>query len=486
MDILAGIEAAKANTNLKQYMATVNQLANATGLSPRDLAASNTLGSAFQALTNNSIGIGPLLSAGQSVPNIGSLNPLLVAAAAALSEQHAKSMFSSAPPLALSLPQMANFNVLPSIFHSQFGQGEGTAEQHTDGQKQKEDQNVPTLVSLLASASVGTPQRQIANLVKKKTPTQTPPAKRSRLSQKAAKKEGFLEHSNAFFGTSTNSEFPNASVDSPSGTEVPLTASLLSALTATSGKFPLAAASPPALPSPPYAQNSMASSVASHQPPKSALSSPISNNTLVRRLSSLSASSSSTNGTGTTIGGTGTAHNAMPIVLPRTPQRKPAAPIPAEKKDGAYYERRRKNNDAAKRSRDTRRQKEEQTAQRAAYLEQENIQLRKRVDMLNAELARHRAILFSLAAPTANASLLTNTPPPQASAEERRHSHVLASPTSTTTANGECHPRPGTEDTVETERNGLRMLKREGGTPFEDDDEKGQGESDGAEGGKSP
>ncbi|VDN56546.1 unnamed protein product [Dracunculus medinensis] len=82
-----------------------------------------------------------------------------------------------------------------------------------------------------------------------------------------------------------------------------------------------------------------------------------------------------------------------------SPHRKQAAPIPNEKKDEAYYERRRKNNDAAKRSRDARRQKEEAVAARAALLEQENIQLRSQVALLQKETAKLHLLLFSQTKP---------------------------------------------------------------------------------------
>ncbi|OZC12920.1 basic region leucine zipper [Onchocerca flexuosa] len=79
----------------------------------------------------------------------------------------------------------------------------------------------------------------------------------------------------------------------------------------------------------------------------------------------------------------------------QSPHRKQAAPVPDDKKDEAYYERRRKNNDAAKRSRDARRQKEEAVAARAAFLEQENIQLRSQVVLLKNETAKLQLMLFS-------------------------------------------------------------------------------------------
>uniref|UniRef100_A0A914HH45 BZIP domain-containing protein n=1 Tax=Globodera rostochiensis TaxID=31243 RepID=A0A914HH45_GLORO len=131
--------------------------------------------------------------------------------------------------------------------------------------------------------------------------------------------------------------------------------------------------------------------------------------------------------------------------------------------DQAYYERRRKNNDAAKRSRDTRRLKEEVTAQRAAYLERENSQLKKQVGLLSAELAKHKAVLLSLAPPPNVPSMLQKTPPKASNASCRRQCHVLASPTSTTGVNeatAECHSAK--KNTV-AEENGIRSCwKREG------------------------
>ena len=64
-------------------------------------------------------------------------------------------------------------------------------------------------------------------------------------------------------------------------------------------------------------------------------------------------------------------------------------------KDQAYWERRRKNNLAAKRSRDARRAKEDEIAIRAAFLEQENIQLKWEVARLKSETARLRAMLMA-------------------------------------------------------------------------------------------
>uniref|UniRef100_A0A1I7TL03 BZIP domain-containing protein n=1 Tax=Caenorhabditis tropicalis TaxID=1561998 RepID=A0A1I7TL03_9PELO len=68
--------------------------------------------------------------------------------------------------------------------------------------------------------------------------------------------------------------------------------------------------------------------------------------------------------------------------------------------DSAYFERRRKNNDAAKRSRDARRQKEEAIAAKAHLLEQENMQLRGQITILQQEAAKLRFLLFSKPSPT--------------------------------------------------------------------------------------
>ena len=64
-------------------------------------------------------------------------------------------------------------------------------------------------------------------------------------------------------------------------------------------------------------------------------------------------------------------------------------------KDQAYWENRRKNNLAAKRSRDARRAKEDEIANRAAFLEQENIKLKCEVARLNTETERLRALLMA-------------------------------------------------------------------------------------------
>ncbi len=59
------------------------------------------------------------------------------------------------------------------------------------------------------------------------------------------------------------------------------------------------------------------------------------------------------------------------------------------------WDRRKKNNEAAKRSRDTRRAKEDEVAVRAAFLEQENLQLKFEAARLKSETARLRAILIN-------------------------------------------------------------------------------------------
>ena len=61
-------------------------------------------------------------------------------------------------------------------------------------------------------------------------------------------------------------------------------------------------------------------------------------------------------------------------------------------------ERRKKNNEAAKRSRDARRAKEDEVSIRAAFLEQENIQLKWDVTKLRAEVAKIRAYVITEAA----------------------------------------------------------------------------------------
>ena len=68
---------------------------------------------------------------------------------------------------------------------------------------------------------------------------------------------------------------------------------------------------------------------------------------------------------------------------------------PSDSKDHQYWERRRKNNLAAKRSRDARRAKEDEIAIRAAFLEQENVQLKWEVTRLKSETGRLRAVLMA-------------------------------------------------------------------------------------------
>ena len=69
--------------------------------------------------------------------------------------------------------------------------------------------------------------------------------------------------------------------------------------------------------------------------------------------------------------------------------RKKGKPLPDELKDQAYWERRRKNNEAAKRSRDARKAREDEIAIRAAFLEQENFQLK-------VEVAKLRALIYKI------------------------------------------------------------------------------------------
>ena len=68
---------------------------------------------------------------------------------------------------------------------------------------------------------------------------------------------------------------------------------------------------------------------------------------------------------------------------------------PSDSKDHQYWERRRKNNLAAKRSRDARRAKEDEIAIRAAFLEQENVQLKWELTRLKSETSRLRAVLLA-------------------------------------------------------------------------------------------
>jgi len=102
--------------------------------------------------------------------------------------------------------------------------------------------------------------------------------------------------------------------------------------------------------------------------------------------------------------------------------RKRGRPLPDELKDEAYWERRRKNNEAAKRSRDARRAKESEVAIRAAFLEQENLQLRVEVAALKTEVANLRCLLYAN-----NQQLLSN---PSAVTSQLHHSSktILSNP----------------------------------------------------------
>merc|ERR1719348_1374616 len=75
----------------------------------------------------------------------------------------------------------------------------------------------------------------------------------------------------------------------------------------------------------------------------------------------------------------------QPIIRKRAKQF-----VSSEKKDGKYRESRTKNTIAARRSREARRLKENQIALRAAFLEKENVGLRKDVEEANAALARQK------------------------------------------------------------------------------------------------
>jgi len=75
----------------------------------------------------------------------------------------------------------------------------------------------------------------------------------------------------------------------------------------------------------------------------------------------------------------------QPIIRKRAKQF-----VSTEKKDDKYWESRTKNTIAARRSREARRLKENQIALRAAFLEKENVSLRKDVEEANAALARQK------------------------------------------------------------------------------------------------
>jgi hypothetical protein len=80
-----------------------------------------------------------------------------------------------------------------------------------------------------------------------------------------------------------------------------------------------------------------------------------------------------------------------------------------EQRDHAYWERRRKNNLAAKRSRDARRAKEDEIAIRAAFLEQENVQLKWEVTRLTSETGQLRALLMADSEPECELRELTQS-----------------------------------------------------------------------------
>ena len=81
--------------------------------------------------------------------------------------------------------------------------------------------------------------------------------------------------------------------------------------------------------------------------------------------------------------------------LSRSPQSSETEGIgDANELEVPLQERRKKNNEAAKRSRDSRRAKEDEIAIRAAFLEQENLQLKWEATRLKTEIGRLRASLL--------------------------------------------------------------------------------------------
>lgn len=68
----------------------------------------------------------------------------------------------------------------------------------------------------------------------------------------------------------------------------------------------------------------------------------------------------------------------------RTKTKKRA--VPDQEKDGTYWERRAKNNLAAKRSRESRRNRDNQVTERTAFLENENINLRNRINEVRSDI----------------------------------------------------------------------------------------------------
>jgi len=71
-----------------------------------------------------------------------------------------------------------------------------------------------------------------------------------------------------------------------------------------------------------------------------------------------------------------------PLIKPKGKKR----PVPQHQKDELYWERRRKNNLAAKRSRESRRLRDNQTTLRTGFLENENMELREKINQVRSEI----------------------------------------------------------------------------------------------------
>ena len=80
--------------------------------------------------------------------------------------------------------------------------------------------------------------------------------------------------------------------------------------------------------------------------------------------------------------------------LSRRPPSEAEGSGEASESEVPLQERRKKNNEAAKRSRDSRRAKEDEIAIRAAFLEQENLQLKWEAARLKTEIGHLRASLL--------------------------------------------------------------------------------------------
>lgn len=80
--------------------------------------------------------------------------------------------------------------------------------------------------------------------------------------------------------------------------------------------------------------------------------------------------------------------------LSRRPPSEAEGSGEASESEVPLQERRKKNNEAAKRSRDSRRAKEDEIAIRAAFLEQENLQLKWEAARLRTEIGHLRASLL--------------------------------------------------------------------------------------------